>query len=36
MPNPDEAAFLQLSGDGRVPVLEVTRIALDGGGSPIR
>ncbi len=36
MPNPDEAAFFQLSGDGQVPVLEVTRIALDGNGSPIR
>jgi TIR domain/UTRA domain len=36
MPNPDEAAFFQLSGDGRVPVLAVTRIALDGDGSPIR
>jgi TIR domain/UTRA domain len=36
MPNPDEAAFFQLSGDGRVPVLEVTRIALDGNGAPVR
>lgn len=36
MPNPDEAAFFQISGDGRVPVLEVTQIALDGNGSPIR
>lgn len=36
MPNPDEAAFFQLSADGRVPVLEVTRIGLDANGSPIR
>lgn len=36
MPNPEETAFFQLSGDGPVPVLEVTRIALDADGSPIR
>lgn len=36
MPNPDEAAFFQLSADGRVPVLEVTRIVLDANGHPFR
>jgi hypothetical protein len=36
MPNPDEAAFFELSADGMIPVLEVTRVALDQNGSAIR
>jgi GntR family transcriptional regulator len=35
-PNPAEADFFKLPGDGRVPVYEVFRTAFDGNGAPMR
>lgn len=35
-PNPSEAEFFKLPPDGRVAIFEITRVAYDGNGQPMR
>jgi GntR family transcriptional regulator len=35
-PDQNETTFFKLPGDGRVPVIEIRRIAFDDGGTPMR
>ena len=35
-PNPSEADFFKLPADGRVPMYDITRVAYDGNGQPMR
>jgi GntR family transcriptional regulator len=36
VPDPAEAAFFQLAGDGRVAVMEIRRTAFEASGTPVR